>query len=64
MHLSAFRPWMLCLGALTAASANQENWQSVLAEGNANNYARACPDYKKYSTFVQYVPNEHPKDVC
>jgi hypothetical protein len=53
---------MLCLGALTATVAAQENWQSILAEGNNDNYARACPDYKKYSTFIQYVSSIHTED--
>ncbi|TVY25425.1 Meiotically up-regulated protein [Lachnellula hyalina] len=62
MHLSAFRPWML-LGVLTAATADQDDWQSFLTEGKAKDYARACPDYKKYSTFVHQPLSDGPMSL-
>ena len=52
MH-SLTRSWLLCLGALSVvAAAPEEVWQIQFADPR---YARACPDYKKYSTFLQYV---------
>lgn len=43
--------WPIWLG-VCGLVMGLEDWEEILAEGNTD-YARACPDYKKYSTFAQ-----------
>jgi hypothetical protein len=46
-------PWtlgvVLCGGVMAV-----EDWEAILGDGLPDpDYARACPDYKKYSTYAQ-----------
>jgi hypothetical protein len=45
MYLSMIRLWAVCLGAWTVV-ASPEDYPGTI-------YDAACPDYKKYSTFMQ-----------
>ncbi|KAF4614295.1 hypothetical protein G7Y89_g15441 [Cudoniella acicularis] len=62
MRLLGLRPWLLCLGAWALVVSSQEDWEAVLAEGTAPaiDYTRACPDYKKYSTFAHRPFSDGP----
>jgi hypothetical protein len=50
MHLSSL--WSLALGLVCGTSIASAKPGSP---DEAADYHRACPDYKKYSTFIQYV---------
>jgi hypothetical protein len=44
---------------IAAASPPQGNAEEIIPDAK---YAAACPDYKKYSQFIQYVPS-YPSTV-